>query len=115
MAPLFSLYQQFLPAPYSSLILQENPEHDLLDMNPALVLAMAYLFGRCLLEVKILIRNEQGEPLAATCNKCGKFTLDTRDFLCASCTFDHFMRSFFAPTVSHNVHDEKEDDHVSKS
>jgi len=67
------------------------------------------------MEIKILIRNDQGEPLAATCRKCGKFTLDTWDFLCASCSFDHFMRSFFAPSVSHSEQNDKEDDHVSKS
>lgn len=67
------------------------------------------------MEVKILIRNERGDALAATCKVCGKFTLDTRDFLCASCTFEQLMRSFFAPTVSHSVQSDKEDDHVSKS
>jgi len=68
------------------------------------------------MEVKILMKNENGEPLAATCRVCGKFTLDTRDFLCASCTFDHFMLSFFAPTVSYSEQTTtKEDDNVSKS
>jgi len=74
-------------------------------------------------EVKVLIRNEEGRALAVTCRICGKFTLDTLDFLCASCTLDHFMRSFFAPTVRHTEQDDviievpsKEDkDHVSKS
>ena len=75
------------------------------------------------MEVKVLIRNEEGRALAVTCRICGKFTLDTQDFLCASCTLDHFMRSFFAPTVRHTEQDDvinevpsKEDkDHVSKS
>ena len=68
------------------------------------------------MEPKILIRNENGKALAATCKVCGKFTLDTRDFLCASCTFEQFMRSFFAPTVSHSEQSTtKEDDNVSKS
>lgn len=67
------------------------------------------------MESKILIRNEKGEPLAVTCSICGQFTLDTRDFLCASCTFWQFMRSFFAPIVSHSEQSNKEDDHVSKS
>ena len=67
------------------------------------------------MEVKILIRNEKGEPLAATCRVCGKFTLDTRDFLCASCSFWQAMRSFFAHTVSNSEHSDKEDKHVSKS
>lgn len=67
------------------------------------------------MEVKILIRNEKGEPLAATCRICGKFTLDTLDFLCASCTFQQFMRSFFAHSVSESVQTDKEDDDVSKS
>ena len=71
------------------------------------------------MEVTVLMRNEEGKALAVTCKKCGKFTLDTLDFLCASCTFDHFMRSFFAPTVRHTEHHDdnsittsKEDDHV---
>lgn len=67
------------------------------------------------MDVKILIRNEKGDPLAATCRVCGKFTLDTRDFLCASCTFWQFMRSFFARSVSESVQNDKEDDNVSKS
>lgn len=74
------------------------------------------------MEVKVLMRNEEGKPLAATCKKCGKFTLDTHDFLCASCSFDHIMRYFFAPTVRHTEHNHdnslttpKEDEHVSKS
>jgi len=74
------------------------------------------------MEVKVLMRNEEGKALAVTCKKCGKFTLDTLDFLCASCTFDHIMRSFFAPTVRHTEHlddnsitTSKEEDHVSKS
>ena len=68
------------------------------------------------MDVKILIRNENGEPLAATCRVCGKFTLDTRDFLCASCTFEQFMRSFFVHIVSHSEQSTtKEDDNVSKS
>lgn len=74
------------------------------------------------MEVKVLIRNEEGKALAVTCKICGKFTLDTHDFLCASCTLDHFMRSFFAPTVRHTEQNDvisevpsKEDDHVSKS
>ena len=40
------------------------------------------------MEVKVLMRNEDGRALAVTCKMCGKFTLDTIDFLCASCTFD---------------------------
>jgi len=74
------------------------------------------------MEVKVLMRNEEGKALAVTCKKCGKFTLDTIDFLCASCTLDHFMRSFFAPTVRQTEHNDvitevpsKEEDHVSKS
>lgn len=68
------------------------------------------------MEVKVLMRNEEGKALAVTCKVCGKFTLDTLDFLCASCTFDHFMRSFFAPMVSHSEQSTiKEEDHVSKS
>ena len=74
------------------------------------------------MEVKILLKNEKGEALAVTCKECGKFTLDTQDFLCASCTLEHFMRSFFAPTVRHTEQNDaitevqsKEDDHVSKS
>ena len=75
------------------------------------------------MEVKVLIRNEEGKALAVTCKKCGKFALDTQDFLCASCTLDHFMRSFFAPTVRHTEQNEainevpskEEKDHVSKS
>ena len=75
------------------------------------------------MEVKVLIRNEEGKALAVTCKICGKFTLDTHDFLCASCTLDHFMRSFFAHTVRHTeqndeiteVQSKEEDDHVSKS
>jgi ribosomal protein L37E len=68
------------------------------------------------MEVKILMKNENGAPLAATCRVCGKFTLDTRDFLCASCTFEQFMRSFFIPTVSHSEQTTtKEDNNVSKS
>jgi len=66
------------------------------------------------LRVKILIRNEKGEPLAATCRVCGKFTLDTQDFLCASCSFWQIMRYFFAHTVSNSEHHDKEDDNVSK-
>jgi len=74
------------------------------------------------MDVKVLMRNEEGKALAVTCKKCGKFTLDTLDFLCASCTFDHIMRSFFAPTVRHTEHlddnpitTSKEEEHVSKS
>jgi len=74
------------------------------------------------MEVKVLMRNEDGKALSVTCKICGKFTLDTIDFLCASCTFDHFMRYFFAPTVRHTEHiadisttTSKEEDHVSKS
>jgi len=66
--------------------------------------------------MKILMKNEKGEPLAVTCRVCGKFTMDTRDFLCASCTLDQFMRSFFAPTVSHSEQTmTKEDINVPKS
>jgi len=69
-----------------------------------------------MMEVKVLMRNEEGTPLAVTCKVCGKLTLDTLDFLCASCTFDHFMRSFFANTVSHSEQTTtKEEDNVSKS
>ncbi len=74
------------------------------------------------MEVKVLMRNEDGKALAVTCKKCGKFTLDTLDFLCASCTFDHFMRYFFTPAVRHteqnadnSINTSKEEDHVSKS
>lgn len=68
------------------------------------------------MEVKVLMRNEEGKPLAVTCKVCGKFTLDTLYFRCASCTFDQFMRSFFAPMVSHSEQTTtKEEDHVSKS
>jgi len=68
------------------------------------------------MDVKVLVRNDEGRALAVTCKVCGRFTLDTRDFLCASCTFDHVMRSFFAPTVSHSEQTTtKEEDHVSKS
>ena len=73
------------------------------------------------MEVKVLIRNEEGKALAVTCKECGKFTLDTQDFLCASCTLKHFMRSFFVPTVRHTEQNDaisevqsKEDGHVSK-
>ena len=74
------------------------------------------------MEVRVLLKNEKGEALAVTCKECGKFTLDTLDFLCASCTFDHMMRTFFVPPVRYiRQNDEqshtttKEDDHVSKS
>ena len=59
------------------------------------------------MDVQVLMRNEDGKPLAVTCRVCGKFTLDTQDFLCASCSLTHFIRSFFAPTVTYTLQKDK--------
>ena len=34
---------------------------------------------------RVLVRGNEGEPLACSCKKCGRFTLDTKTELCTTC------------------------------
>lgn len=43
---------------------------------------------------KVLLRDDQDQPIAVTCSKCGKFCLDTKTCLCAGCSLSKLLQPF---------------------
>ena len=41
---------------------------------------------------KVLIRDDQGTPIAVSCHQCGRFCLDVTSCLCAACSLAKLLR-----------------------
>lgn len=53
--------------------------------------------------MQVLIRGEQGEPLACRCQGCGNLTVNTTTQLCVRCHHGDFARDLLTETLDRMV------------